>query len=225
MMRVGIFCLAVVGVFFFAFRAGRKNPDSPSRSAFKRFLRAAGVLLGAMGIFGAAEKSYFYPRYGGWVGYLTEGWMAGSLMRRTEGDLGKIQSDLSLLFGDTGRFPDTLDVLWRDPMRLSDKRLDRWPPHAEVFVEANNRFKRAHWFRDTNRFKNFSSRTQADDSGGWGYVNDPQSPEWGTVFVNCTHIHFKKQVPWNLASQTVARPIPSEPEPQAQTGAVTPSTH
>ncbi|MBL0058542.1 MAG: hypothetical protein IPP35_05450 [Elusimicrobia bacterium] len=218
MMRWFCFGLALGAAFFFSFRVGRNNPDPP-RSAWQRGLRAAAVLLIGLGLFGVAEKAYFYPRYGGWAGYLTEGWMAGSLTHKTEGDLRKLQADLSLWYGDKGKFPATLDLLERNPLPSRGP----WPPHAEVFLEVNNRFKRAHWFCDTNHFKYFSSRTLSDDSGGWGYVNDPRSPEWGTVFVNCTHLHFEKRVPWNLSS-TVARSVASEAEPQTPTDALTSGT-
>ncbi|OGS59594.1 MAG: hypothetical protein A3J79_01480 [Elusimicrobia bacterium RIFOXYB2_FULL_62_6] len=28
---------------------------------------------------------------------------------------------------------------------------------------------------------------RAEDNGGWGYVNDPASPDFGTIFIDCLH--------------------------------------
>ncbi|MBI4803112.1 MAG: hypothetical protein HY796_11365 [Elusimicrobia bacterium] len=28
---------------------------------------------------------------------------------------------------------------------------------------------------------------QAKDTGGWGYVNDPKSRDFGTIFIDCAH--------------------------------------
>lgn len=43
--------------------------------------------------------------------------------------------------------------------------------------------------RILTRLKTFlaESRSEVDDSGGWLYVTDPASDDWGTVIVNCTH--------------------------------------
>jgi hypothetical protein len=36
----------------------------------------------------------------------------------------------------------------------------------------------------------YVSILQADDAGGWVYVNDPHSPDFGKLIVNCTHQDF-----------------------------------
>jgi hypothetical protein len=36
----------------------------------------------------------------------------------------------------------------------------------------------------------FRDKSVADE-GGWGYVNNPADPEFGRVFVNCTHTDAK----------------------------------
>ena len=33
---------------------------------------------------------------------------------------------------------------------------------------------------------------ESDDIGGWGYVADPSSKDYGQVFINCTHRHRRK---------------------------------
>lgn len=174
----------------------------------------AGLVLAGIFIAGiAAQKFYFEPRYGGITGYLVEGFAVGSTMEQAEGDLARIQSYLSIYYSDTGgKYPPSLDVLWQEKRYLEGP-----PPHADIFIETRNgKFKRAHWHRDTAKVKVFHSRAEADDSGGWGYVADPASPEWGTVFINCTHQHWKKRIPWNLS----APPAPQLPPRQEAEGAV-----
>lgn len=41
-----------------------------------------------------------------------------------------------------------------------------------------------------------STGTALTDSGGWAYVNDPDSKHYGTVFVNCSHADSKGSA-WN----------------------------
>jgi len=176
-----------------------------STKAWKRLLPAFhGITRGLLAfITGAAllagvDVAYYQPRNGGYIGYLTEGWVAGSDTEALEAELGRAQFALSIYYGDTnGKYPETLDVLWKE-----QKYLPRPLRRAEVYAEFPGRgIARAHWYRDTARIKIFESAKDSDDSGGWGYVNDPKSPEYGAVFVNCTHVNFRKNVPWNLIRQ------------------------
>lgn len=155
----------------------------------------------------AAEVAYFDPRYGGFGAYAMEDFMAGSSNGSLEGKLGEARSALSIYYGDTnGRYPETLEVLWKDNRYLSHPL-----GHADVFAELpGNRFGRAHWYRDTDKIHYFHSVAEADDAGGWGYVNDPKSPEFGALFVNCTHENFRRHVAWNLFGANAPAPAAAE---------------
>lgn len=42
------------------------------------------------------------------------------------------------------------------------------------------------WHRTSSRVRQ-TSALRAEDTGGWGYVNDPGSRDFGTVFIDCLH--------------------------------------
>jgi hypothetical protein len=42
----------------------------------------------------------------------------------------------------------------------------------------------------TSKVRNASSPA-VRDTGGWGYVNDPKSSDYGTVFIDCSHTDEK----------------------------------
>ena len=148
----------------------------------------------------AADMLYFVPRYGGLLAFFLGGSAAGSSVGQTEGNRDRLASALALYAADSGgKYPASLEAL-RERAYLEGPL-----PREDIFIEAGaGKFRRAHWRRDASKVKLFGSRAEADDSGGWGYVADPASPEWGTVFLNCTHVHFKKGVPWNLSSPPAA---------------------
>lgn len=163
-----------------------------------RALLTAAAIAAALALYGL----YLVPRYGGLGHYLMDGSAAGSFVGQTEGNRDKIESALSLYYSDSdGKYPPSLEAL--QPKDYLESPM----PREDVFIEVSSgKFKRAHWRRDSDKVKLFASRADSDDGGGWGYVADPNSPEWGTVFVNCTHNHFKKGVPWNLSSAVAVRP-------------------
>lgn len=175
------------------------NQDAASISA--RTILTAAAIVAALALYGF----YLVPRYGGLGNYFLDGSAAGSYVGQTEGNRDKLASALSIYYSDSdGKYPPSMDAL---------KERDYLPdpmPREDVFIEVSSgKFERAHWRRDAAKVKIFASRAESDDGGGWGYVADPASPEWGTVFVNCTHDHFKKGVPWNLSSAPAARPAAS----------------
>lgn len=49
------------------------------------------------------------------------------------------------------------------------------PPHLKL-----------KWHRTSAKVRQTSS-LRAGDNGGWGYVNDPGSRDFGTVFIDCLH--------------------------------------
>ncbi|MFA6434128.1 MAG: hypothetical protein WCW52_05480 [Elusimicrobiales bacterium] len=44
--------------------------------------------------------------------------------------------------------------------------------------------------RTSSKVRNASVLTVAD-TGGWAYVNDPKSPDYGTFFIDCSHTDEK----------------------------------
>ncbi len=50
--------------------------------------------------------------------------------------------------------------------------------------------------RASSKVRN-SARAGSLDTGGWGYVNDPASADFGTVFIDCSHKDEKGR-PWSM---------------------------
>lgn len=168
------------------------------------------LIIAAIVAASALYALYLLPRYGGLAGYFLAPSAAGSYVAQTEGNRNGLESALSLYLSDSDqKYPASIE-------ELRKKDYLRGPmPCEDVFMEVSSgKFRRAHWRRDCDKVKIFRSRAEADDGGGWGYVADPASPEWGTVFVNCTHNHFKKSVPWNLSSSPATRPVPQTGDTQ-----------
>lgn len=174
--------------------------------------RTLKVLLVGGAVLFSADYAYYVPRYGGFAGYLTGSAFAGVESVGLDGKLGGVLSALSIYYGDTnGKYPETLDVLWKDKKYLPGPL-----GHADVYAEFPGKgIARAHWYRDTDKIKYFRSVQDADDAGGWGYVNDPSSPQYGTVFINCTHVNFRKGIPWNVLRLPPASAAATTPAPAA----------
>ncbi len=96
----------------------------------------------------------------------------------TRGSLGSLRSGLMVYYGETeGNYPMSLEELV--PKYLNEIPSAKTPEHHE----------------DTDTVTYYSgsdySRKDFRDTGGWGYVNDSTSPDWGALFVNCTHTDSK----------------------------------
>jgi len=74
-----------------------------------------------------------------------------------------------------GRYPAHVSELLLGDKYLRSVPKAKVPPH--------------HMDSDSVRLALHSS--DSDDSGGWAYVAEPSSKDWGTVFVNCTHTDIK----------------------------------
>ncbi|GAG09095.1 unnamed protein product [marine sediment metagenome] len=61
-------------------------------------------------------------------------------------------------------------------------------PSAKVHRHHEDSNKVTYYSGSDYSLKNFR------DTGGWGYVNDSASPDWGSVFVNCTHTDSRGKV-------------------------------
>ncbi|MBI3288031.1 MAG: hypothetical protein HYZ74_00770 [Elusimicrobia bacterium] len=209
LVKAGFWLAIILVVLYWALKvAAREDPTQPPPRS-RRFRRSLTAVAGVLTVALLVEMMSFRPLYGGFFfGYLLGEPMASSTMPHIEAELGRLRSAVELYYADhEGRYPESVDELIRDK-----KYLDRPVGHADVFIlGSNGSYARAHWHYQTNTLKNFSSREGADDSGGWGYVNDRSSPEWGTVFVNCTHPHWKRSrltgdtdIPWNLLPEPKA---------------------
>lgn len=96
----------------------------------------------------------------------------------TKGNLGAIRSGLMIYYGDTeGNYPMSLEELV--PKYTDEIPSAKIPGHHEDSNEVTY-YSGSDYIRENFR-----------DTGGWGYVNDPASPEWGNVFVDCTHTDNK----------------------------------
>ncbi|MDE2292410.1 MAG: hypothetical protein KGL53_10030 [Elusimicrobia bacterium] len=67
------------------------------------------------------------------------------------------------------RYPQDLKAFIREKGVMPSTRIGRHPDSSEV-----------------HDFKSMSAAGNAD-TGGWGYIDDPDSKDFGTVWVNCTH--------------------------------------
>ncbi|MFC1678806.1 hypothetical protein ACFL2T_01105 [Elusimicrobiota bacterium] len=89
--------------------------------------------------------------------------------------LGAVRAALSIYYGDhEGRYPDDLKEL--KPKYLGKSLCFRLPYHPESCSVRNVTAK------DRDELLGL-----VDDKGGLLYVNDKNSPLWGTIMINCTH--------------------------------------
>lgn len=155
--------------------------------------KTAALLAGLLVL---ADAAYVHPRYGGYLAWMLGGLLARKEANQLQGQLGAVSSALSIYYGDKeGRYPEDLEAFLKDPRYSSMPRL----PHADQFVLMDEHMKtdRPHWHKDTAKLRYLPSVDAADDLGGWGYVKDPDSPDYGDFFVNCTHADMRTGLPWN----------------------------
>lgn len=110
----------------------------------------------------------------------------------TKGALGMLRSASSIYYGNSeGQYPDTLEAMI-DPEYLKEIPKTKLGDHKET----------AAWTAYGNEVcgpkKEYGHEIDASklkDTGGWGYVADPQSECSGYIFVDCTHKDTKGR-PW-----------------------------
>ena len=96
--------------------------------------------------------------------------------------LGSLRSALTIYYGDNLAYPvDDLDSLVSSKKYLNNLPL--------LDLPGTNHPENRHVTLVT-------SSTSLTDTGGWAYINDSQSKEWGTVLINCTH-QDSKEKNWN----------------------------
>ncbi len=98
----------------------------------------------------------------------------------TKGNLGAVRSALSIYYGDLeGKYPvDTLGSLTASAKYLS------------AIPNANT----PNYHSSTSGVTAISSNTATNfsaEAGGWAYVNNNASTDWGTLVVDCTHTDTK----------------------------------
>lgn len=94
----------------------------------------------------------------------------------TKGNLSAIRSALSIHYRDfPGLFPYHLAALLPGGKYLSSIPKAKTPTYHP----------------DSVAVRLAATRMDADDAGGWLYLSDPASKEYGAVYVNCTHTDSK----------------------------------
>jgi len=124
----------------------------------------------------------------------------GGEAKQTLGQLDMVRSALQIYYQDTeGKYPASLETLAENGKYLTSGEI----PKARIFGKKGGEdFAHLHSGSET-KVKLFRSPKEADDAGGWGYVADPSSPEYGTAFINCTHLYMGSRngrgykEPWN----------------------------
>ena len=103
-----------------------------------------------------------------------------------KGSLGAVRSALAIYYGDLeGRYPESLDMLTVNMKYL------REVPALEIGGHKRTTM--------VTRLRNVRSQAELEaqlkDTGGWGYVSDPDSPLFGTLIIDCRH-NDERGMPW-----------------------------
>ena len=108
---------------------------------------------------------------------------AQSAEGRFKGDLGAIRSALSIFYGDKeGLYPS-------DPnTELIPKYMSQIP---EIHLEHHQASKT---IRIITQFNGKDLKSAVEDTGRWTYVGDPASPNFGSIFIDCSHNDAKDRV-------------------------------
>lgn len=126
--------------------------------------------------------------YGWWSAlsaftFFTYSLTASSNEKSMYGNLGAVRSALSIYYSDMeGQYPRRVDA------NLFPKYMEKLPRTAALF--RNGRILHL----PTDRVSHFPS-VEAQDQDGWAYVDDPASPDFGTFFINCTHLDLHGEKP------------------------------
>lgn len=137
-----------------------------SRKAFT--LLELMIVVAIIGILAAIAVT----RFGGVINNSKEG--------ATRGGLTSVRSALSIYYGDNLTNPvDDLTSLTDGGRYIANLPIVKLPGtgHPE------------------NRHVSVGASTAAavDDTGGWAYVNVPDTPSHGTLLINCTHVDSKNK--------------------------------
>ena len=87
-----------------------------------------------------------------------------------KGNLGAVRSSLSIYYEDTeGRYPDRLEELLVGGKYMGTIPQVQLAPHPKT------------------RAVTYHATRSPLDTGGFGYVNNPYDPDYGTLWLDCTH--------------------------------------
>jgi type II secretion system protein G len=102
--------------------------------------------------------------------------IASAIQRSKEGamrgNLGAIRSALNIHYADHFNYPANLSDLAVDAKYIKEIPSANGLEHHPNSATATN-------------------LTDADDSGGWGYIDDTSHSEYGWAYINCTHTDEK----------------------------------
>lgn len=97
----------------------------------------------------------------------------------SKGNLGAIRSAMSIHYGDLeGEYP-------YHPIALTA---------GGKYMSSLPRAKTPNFHPDSDKVTLVASAAALDDKGGWAYLADRRSQDYGTVFVNCTHTDTRGSV-------------------------------
>lgn len=99
----------------------------------------------------------------------------------TKSRLGLLRTHIAMYLGNKLRYPQDLGIL-ADARYLGQQSL----PYAETYPHHE----------PSNAVIYVKSKASLTDAGGWAYVNNPADPEFGHLFINCSHADSSGQK-WN----------------------------
>lgn len=103
-----------------------------------------------------------------------------------KGGLGSLRAGISIYYGDTeGNYPATLAA-------LVPKWVETFP---ELEVGGHARTKAV---RIVTKASGKSAGAYVEDTGGWLYISDPNSPLDGTIVIDCKHADYKGRPFWGF---------------------------
>lgn len=105
----------------------------------------------------------------------------------TKGNLGALRSASAIYYGDMeGLYPASLEALI--PRYLPAMPKTKLAEHKETDVWTAYG---ADICTGGGQYEDEIDASKLKDTGGWGYVADPEAKCWGKIFVDCTHVDTK----------------------------------
>jgi hypothetical protein len=101
----------------------------------------------------------------------------------TLGQLGSMRSALAIYYGDTeGQYPSNLVSLVPKYLPEIPSAQTKKHPHTAATQIYGSKV-----CSDSGEHTGGLIRDKLQDTGQWGYVNDPKASCYGQLFVDCTH--------------------------------------
>lgn len=110
---------------------------------------------------------------------------SGSSEKAALGQLSSLRSSLQIYYGD------------KDGKEFPAGLYELIPRYMQSIPRVNTQSRATILHEASDRVAFFKTKSDTDDKGGWGYVNEPTlpggapNPEYGSVFINCTHINLR----------------------------------